>query len=314
MNASLQQEVRSVGDIKVVGIGGAGENIVTRMASMGIAGVELLVLNTDMRQGQPSPVRKIQLGETLSGSSGTNGSIEAGRRSAEESRGVITEALSGARMVLLIAGMGGGTGTGAAPVVAQIAKEMGIPTACVVTEPFPFEGKKRQEQAEQGIALLRAVAGSVQTVSNGQLMTDSAVMTKFSTAMDAAAIMACQAVRRLVGQEKNAECNDIDLPDIPQVLSSSGNTGIESMGGPYPLQLEKRGLAARIGHFLAALLCKLLPDTNSDFPKEIPERELCPECNGAGYISSTPVEDQSKTYNPLVYGTRCSACGGDGLK
>ena len=139
-------------NIKVVGVGGAGNNGVNRMIDIGIKSVEFIAVNTDKQALNTSKAdKKLQIGEKLTRGLGAGADPEVGKCSAEESKAEIAEALKGADMVFVTAGMGGGTGTGAAPIVAEISKEMGILTVAVVTKPFPFEGKRRMLQAEAGI-------------------------------------------------------------------------------------------------------------------------------------------------------------------
>ena len=142
--------------IKVIGVGGAGNNVINRMIDAGVNGVDFVAINTDKQDLNKSTCKnKVQIGEKLTGGMGAGSKPEIGRRSAEESRAQISKILEGTDMVFITAGMGGGTGTGGAPIVASIAKEMGILTVGVVTRPFNFEGKKRIEQANAGIAALR---------------------------------------------------------------------------------------------------------------------------------------------------------------
>ena len=149
--------------IKVIGVGGAGNNAVNRMLELGIKNVEFIAVNTDRQALQKSKANtKIQIGEKITRGLGAGANPDIGAQSAEESKTELTEILRGADMVFVTAGMGGGTGTGAAPTVAGIAKEMGILTIGVVTKPFTFEGKKRLAQAERGIESLK---GKVDTLS-----------------------------------------------------------------------------------------------------------------------------------------------------
>ena len=138
--------------IKVIGVGGAGNNAVNRMIEAEIKGVEFIAVNTDRQALQKSKApTKIQIGEKITRGLGAGANPDIGAQAAEESRSEISEALRGADMVFVTAGMGGGTGTGAAAIVAGTAKEMGILTIAVVTKPFTFEGKKRLAQAERGV-------------------------------------------------------------------------------------------------------------------------------------------------------------------
>lgn len=148
--------------IKVIGVGGAGNNAVNRMIDAGIKGVDFIAVNTDRQALQTSKANtKIQIGEKITRGLGAGANPDIGAQSAEESKAEVAEVLRGADMVFVTAGMGGGTGTGAAPVVAAAAKEMGILTIGVVTKPFTFEGKKRLSQAERGIESLK---GKVDTL------------------------------------------------------------------------------------------------------------------------------------------------------
>ena len=138
--------------IKVVGVGGAGNNVVNRMVKAGTQGVEFIAINTDKQALAVSNAnQKIQIGEKMTRGQGAGSDPDVGKRSAEESRNNIAKAIEDADMVFITAGMGGGTGTGAAPVVAEIAREAGILTVGVVTKPFKFEGKRRMDQANMGI-------------------------------------------------------------------------------------------------------------------------------------------------------------------
>ena len=164
-------EGASFAQIKVIGVGGAGCNAVNRMVQYGLQGVEFIAVNTDkqalsMNKGDS----KIQIGEKLTKGLGAGADPEIGRKAADESRDLIQEALRGADMVFITAGMGGGTGTGAAPIVAQCAKEMGILTVGVVTKPFTFEGRVRMRNAEAGIENLKPAVDTLITIPNDKLI------------------------------------------------------------------------------------------------------------------------------------------------
>ena len=157
--------------IKVIGVGGAGNNAVNRMIEAGIRNVEFIAVNTDRQTLNESKANsKIQIGEKLTRGLGAGANPDIGSQAAEESRAEIAEVLKGADMVFVTAGMGGGTGTGAAPVVAATAKEMGILTIGVVTKPFTFEGKKRLAQAERGIASLKGKVDTLVVIPNDKLL------------------------------------------------------------------------------------------------------------------------------------------------
>ena len=157
--------------IKVIGVGGAGNNAVNRMIEEGIKGVDFIAVNTDRQALTKSKAgTKIQIGEKITRGLGAGANPDIGAQSAEENKSEIAETLRGADMVFVTAGMGGGTGTGAAPIVAQAAKEMGILTIGVVTKPFTFEGKKRLSQAERGIESLKGKVDSLVVIPNDKLL------------------------------------------------------------------------------------------------------------------------------------------------
>ncbi len=157
--------------IKVIGVGGAGNNAVNRMIDIGIKGVDFIAVNTDRQALQTSRANtKIQIGEKITRGLGAGANPDIGAQSAEESKSEIAEVLRGADMVFVTAGMGGGTGTGAAPIVASTAKEMGILTIGVVTKPFTFEGKKRLSQAERGIESLKGKVDTLVVIPNDKLL------------------------------------------------------------------------------------------------------------------------------------------------
>ncbi len=167
----LGNELVSNVNIKVVGIGGAGNNAINRMIHAGVKGVEFFSINTDKQALlQSQATNKLQIGEKLTKGMGAGANPEIGKRAAEESHDDIKKMLEGTDMVFITAGMGGGTGTGAAPVVAQIAKEMGILTVGIVTKPFTFEGKKRKDQAEQGLKYLIDKVDTLVTIPNDRLL------------------------------------------------------------------------------------------------------------------------------------------------
>src|SRR5438093_8891843 len=156
--------------IKVVGIGGGGGNAINRMIEAGIQGVQFLVANTDLQSLKASQASvKLQIGEKLTRGLGVGGDPEKGRQSALEDTEKIIEALEGADMVFITAGLGGGTGTGAAPIIASLASEMGALTVAVVTKPFAFEGKRRMQQAERGISELMDSVDTTIVIPNEKL-------------------------------------------------------------------------------------------------------------------------------------------------
>ena len=170
MDFKAETGPENVVTIKVVGVGGAGNNVVNRMVKDGTQGVEFIAVNTDKQALSVSNAdQKIQIGEKITRGQGAGSDPEIGRRAAEESRNAITAALEGTDMVFITAGMGGGTGTGAAPTVADIARENGALTVGVVTKPFKFEGKRRMDQANVGIQELLGKVDSLLIIPNDRL-------------------------------------------------------------------------------------------------------------------------------------------------
>lgn len=179
----LDMDLDQFAKIKVIGVGGGGSNAVNRMITAGLKGVEFLTVNTDAQALLLSHAQnKIQIGEKLTKGLGAGANPDVGEKAAEESREEIMKALRGADMVFITAGMGGGTGTGAAPVVAECAKEVGALTVGVVTKPFSFEGRRRQNQAEKGTAKLKEKVDTLITIPNNRLMQ---VVDKKTSIMDA---------------------------------------------------------------------------------------------------------------------------------
>ena len=158
--------------IKVIGVGGAGGNAVNRMIDEGVQGVSFIAANTDVQAlNSNKAANKIQLGPKLTRGLGAGSHPEVGQKAAEESQQTIEDSLKGADMIFITAGMGGGTGTGAAPVVAEIAQNLGCLTVAIVTKPFTFEGRKRQQQAIEGLKRLKPLVGTLVVVPNDKLIT-----------------------------------------------------------------------------------------------------------------------------------------------
>ena len=169
--AHLDRDLRRFASIKVVGVGGAGSNAVNRMIAAGLRGVEFIAINTDVQALALSQAeRKIHIGAKLTRGLGAGGNPEVGRQAAEETKDELYDALEGADMVFVTAGMGGGTGTGGAPVVARIARELGALTIGVVTKPFTFEGRRRAAAAEEGIRGLKEQVNTLITIPNDRLL------------------------------------------------------------------------------------------------------------------------------------------------
>ena len=213
----------SVVNIKVIGVGGGGNNVVNRMVHTGTKGVDFIAVNTDKQALTMSAATyKIQIGEKLTQGQGAGSDPEVGRKSAEESRTQIAKALEGANMVFITAGMGGGTGTGAAPIVADIAKEQDILTVGVVTKPFRFEGSRRMKQAEGGIAELRNKVDSLVIIPNERLKLASDTKITMQNAFEIADDVLQQAVQSISDLIKNTGFINLDFADVSAVMKDAG--------------------------------------------------------------------------------------------
>jgi len=215
--------------LKVIGVGGGGGNAVNHMISSNLEGIEFICANTDAQALKGVSARTIlQLGTEVTKGLGAGTNPEIGRKAAEEDRERIMEALQGADMVFIATGMGGGTGTGAAPVIAQIAKEMGILTVAVVTRPFPFEGKKRVSVADEGIARLSEHVDSLITIPNEKLLTilgkDASLDAAFAKAND----VLSGAVRGISDTIKRPGTINVDFADVRTVMGEMGMAVIGS--------------------------------------------------------------------------------------
>ena len=214
--------------IKVIGVGGAGNNAVNRMVDSGIEGVEFVTVNTDRQALLLSKAgTKIQIGEKITRGLGAGANPDIGAQAAEESKAEISEAIKGADMVFVTAGMGGGTGTGAAPIVANIAKEMGILTIAVVTKPFTFEGKKRLTQAERGIESLKGKVDTLVVIPNDKLLQIIDRKTSIVEAFKMADDVLRQGVQGISDLIKVPGLVNLDFADVKTIML---NTGMAHMG------------------------------------------------------------------------------------
>ena len=214
--------------IKVIGVGGAGTNAVNRMVESGIRGVEFIAVNTDRQALMLSKAtQKIQIGEKITRGLGAGANPDIGTQAAEESKNEITEALRGADMVFVTAGMGGGTGTGAAPIVAQCAKEMGILTIGVVTKPFTFEGKKRLTQADRGIESLKTKVDTLVVIPNDKLLQIIDRKTSIVEAFRMADDVLRQGVQGISDLIAIPGLINLDFADVKTIML---NTGMAHMG------------------------------------------------------------------------------------
>ena len=220
--------------IKVIGVGGAGNNAVNRMIDIGIKGVDFIAVNTDRQALQTSRANtKIQIGEKITRGLGAGANPDIGAQSAEESKSEIAEVLRGADMVFVTAGMGGGTGTGAAPIVASTAKEMGILTIGVVTKPFTFEGKKRLSQAERGIESLKGKVDTLVVIPNDKLLQIIDRKTSIIEAFKMADDILRQGVQGISDLIAIPGLVNLDFADVKTIMLNQGmaHMGVGRAGG-----------------------------------------------------------------------------------
>lgn len=223
MSFQLETGPENVVTIKVVGVGGAGNNVVNRMVKSGTKGVEFIAINTDKQAlSVSSATQKIQIGEKLTHGQGAGSDPEIGKRSAEESRNNIAKSFEDADMVFITGGMGGGTGTGAAPIVADIARESGILTVGVVTKPFSFEGKRRMDQAKQGINDLLGKVDSLLIIPNDRLKFATDQRVTFANAFEIADDVLHQAVTSISDLIKNTGFINLDFADVTTIMKDAG--------------------------------------------------------------------------------------------
>ncbi len=213
----------NVVNIKVVGVGGGGNNVVNRMVRSGAKGVEFVAVNTDKQAlNASSATYKIQIGEKLTHGKGAGSNPEVGKKSAEESRSQIAKAMEDTDMVFITAGMGGGTGTGGAPIVAEIAREMGILTVGVVTKPFGFEGRRRMQQAEAGIDTLRERVDSLVIIPNERLKHATDQKITFANAFEIADDVLRQAVQSISDLIRDTGFINLDFADVSAIMKDAG--------------------------------------------------------------------------------------------
>jgi cell division protein FtsZ len=209
--------------IKVTGVGGAGGNAVNRMVDAGLCGVDFIAMNTDAQAlAQSRAPIKAQIGSKTTSGRGSGGLPEVGRRAIEESREVLYEMFEGAEMVFVTAGMGGGTGTGASPVVAEVAREVGALTVGIVTKPFEFEGRQRMQQAEEGIAELRAMVDTLIVIPNQRLLTVAGPDVSFLDAFGMADEVLLRATRGISELITRPALVNLDFADVKTIMRNSG--------------------------------------------------------------------------------------------
>ena len=217
------EEVKDSAKIKVIGLGGGGSNAINRMMEARFSGVEFIVANTDLQalRASPAPV-KLQLGARLTMGLGAGADPEVGKNAALEDREQIKKLLDGADMVFVTAGLGGGTGTGSAPIVAATAKEMGILTVAVVTKPFAFEGRRRSQQAEAGLAELRGVVDTLITIPNQRLLAVVDRGTPLLEAFKVADTVLLQAVQGISDLILVPGLINLDFADVRTIMAGMG--------------------------------------------------------------------------------------------
>ena len=244
MDFKAEAGPENVVTIKVVGVGGAGNNVVNRMVKAGTQGVEFVAINTDRQALAVSNAdQKLQIGEKMTRGQGAGSDPEIGKRSAEESRNNIAKAVEDADMVFITAGMGGGTGTGAAPVVAEIAKDAGLLTVGVVTKPFKFEGKRRMDQANAGIKELLGRVDSLLIIPNDRLKFATDQKVTLANAFEIADDVLLQAVTSISNLIKNTGFINLDFADVNCIMR---NAGFAHMGVGHAAGKGKAEEAARM--------------------------------------------------------------------
>lgn len=243
MSFEMDNNFESVVQIKVIGVGGGGGNAVNRMVTSGVQGVEFVSINTDMQAlNHSQATHKIPIGEKITRGKGAGANPEIGQRAAEESREQIAESLRGTDMIFVTAGMGGGTGTGAAPVIAQIAREMDILTVGIVTKPFKFEGNRRMKQALEGIEQLAKNVDSLVIIPNESLKKIPNKRITLANAFQEADNVLVHGVSSISDLIKIPAYINLDFADVSAIMKNAGKAhmGVGSATGK-----DKAELAAR---------------------------------------------------------------------
>ena len=245
MALMLDEEMdENVTTIKVIGVGGGGGNAVNRMVSDGLQGVEFIAMNTDQQAlAKNHAATKVQLGSKLTKGRGAGADPEIGQRAAEESKDEIANALKGSQMVFITAGMGGGTGTGAAPVVAEVAHDLGILTVGIVTKPFSFEGKRKMGLAEQGIANLLMHVDSLIVIPNERLKMISQEKITLMNAFQAADNVLRQGVESISALINVPAFINLDFADVRSIMKDAGyaHMGVGSAKGRRQGRERRKG-------------------------------------------------------------------------
>lgn len=244
----FEDDIVTSAQIKVIGVGGGGSNAVNRMIDAGITGVEFIALNTDAQALQSSKApNKIRIGEKLTKGLGAGANPDIGERAAEESRELIQTALYGADMVFITAGMGGGTGTGAAPIVAEVAKQLGALTVGVCTKPFLFEGKKRSTQAMIGVEKLKEKVDTLVIIPNEQLLKIVDKKTTMIEAFREADEILKKAVKGIYDVIAVEGVINLDFADVRSVMEQKGSAimGVgKASGDNRAIEAAKKAIAS----------------------------------------------------------------------
>ena len=239
MSLGVENGVEPIVDIRVAGVGGAGSNVVNHMISLGANGVSFVAINTDRQALNTSNAEhRVQIGAQITEGQGAGANPDIGQKAAEESRNQLANEIRGADILFITAGMGGGTGTGAAPVVASIAKELGILTIGVITKPFSFEGRRRMEQAEAGIQDLLGKVDSLVIIPNDRLKYVSERKITLSNAFEIADDVLRQAVQAISDIINNTGFINMDFADVIAVMQNAGHAhmGIGRANGQQKAQ------------------------------------------------------------------------------
>lgn len=223
MSFGFETEPNSAVNIKVVGVGGGGNNVVNRMVLSGTKGVDFVAVNTDKQALDASNATfKLQIGEKLTHGKGAGAMPDVGRKAAEENRSQLSKALEGTDMVFVTCGMGGGTGTGGSPIVADVARELGILTVGVVTKPFAFEGKRRMQQAEEGIMELKSKVDALVIIPNERLKMATDQKITLANAFEIADDVLRQAVESISDLIQKVGVINLDFADVTAVMKDAG--------------------------------------------------------------------------------------------
>ncbi len=300
LRLKLDETRRSGARIKVVGVGGGGSNAVNRMVAAGFDGVEFIIANTDVQalhlNGAPN---KLQIGAKLTNGLGAGADPNVGREAALEDTEKLIEALDGADMVFVTTGLGGGTGTGAAPVIASLASELGALTIAVVTKPFKFEGKKRQVQAEQGLEELRECVDTVITIPNERLLSTIARNTSLTEAFGTADDVLRQAIQGISDLILVPGLINLDFADVKTIMAGMG---LAIMGTGLS---EGEGRAMRAAN--AAISSPLLEDASVRGARGViinvtggPDLSLIEVSEASGVIQEAAHEEANIIFGAVV--------------